>query len=132
MQHVFCFRLSWFCAVLLALTAPVSLAHKDQPHGASTAVPAGTAVSPNASVTIVDGWRESGPEMIRVTQGDAVAIRFISNQADELHLHGYDITVPLVPGKPAMLMFVAEHPGRFGYELHQAHREIGVIEVYPK
>jgi len=115
--------------VVGVLCSPVS-AHGGKSHGA--AVAEAPITGPNARITIVDGWRASGPEIIRFSQGDTVNLEFTSNQADELHLHGYDITLQLAPNQSANLIFTAEHTGRFGYELHKADREIGVIEVYPK
>mgnify|MGYP000624791870 CR=1 FL=1 len=69
--------------------------------------------------------------VIQVTQGREVRVRVQADQADELHLHGYDLTLAVAAGEPAELRFVAELTGRFELELHGAHREVGAIEVFP-
>lgn len=83
-------------------------------------------------VVIEQGRRVSGPEQLQLRQGDTVRIAFLADAADELHLHGYDLTLQLKPGEPATLEFVAHHSGRFEYELHGAHQVIGALEVLPR
>lgn len=75
--------------------------------------------------------RVAGPEVITVTQGDTVTIQIISDKADELHLHGYDLSLKIVAGVPAELSFTATQSGRFNYELHHSHHDLGVLEVIP-
>lgn len=128
------------CALLAAQLMTTSLsvfAHEGEDHASSANQPP-TANAANVSdadlqadIVVTDGWVSSGPDVIKVKRGDNVNVRFVSNQTDELHLHGYDITVQLAPNTPALLSFTAKYPGRFGYELHKAHREIGAIEVHP-
>lgn len=74
----------------------------------------------------------SGPALIQVEQGEPVTLEITSDHADELHLHGYDLQLALPAGQPARLSFTAERSGRFEYELHHAHRELGVLEVRPR
>jgi hypothetical protein len=91
------------------------------------------------SVTIKDG--KSDTESIRVTQGEQVEITLASDQAAELHLHGYDLIAQLEPGVPATLSFVARIAGRFPVEAHRMgpsakgrRRHPGAlfyVEIYP-
>jgi hypothetical protein len=74
----------------------------------------------------------SGPRVSKVSQGDTVVLHVTVDAADELHLHGYDLHALLRPNETATLRFVAAHSGRFDYELHRAHLELGAIEVYPR
>lgn len=74
----------------------------------------------------------SGPHLLQVVQGDAVTIRITSDIAEELHLHGYDQTVDLQANVPGNLSFVADHSGRFEYELEHSGIELGVLEVLPR
>lgn len=89
-----------------------------------------------ARVRLQDGQRVDGPAAIRVSQGETVRVAFSSNAPAELHLHGYDLTVNLAAGETRVLRFVAEHSGRFAYELHGhhhgGHASLGVIEVLPR
>jgi len=73
-----------------------------------------------------------GPAQLIVGQGERVTLRVRSDAADELHLHGYDISVPLPAGEEVVLKFVASNAGRFELELHRAHLELGALEVHPR
>jgi hypothetical protein len=79
--------------------------------------------------------------LIRVTQGDTVEIAFTSDQAAELHLHGYDLSVTLAPATAATLRFEAKFGGRFALEAHRfgppgqkQQREVTLLylEVLPR
>lgn len=118
---------------VLSTFSPASLTHDGEKHktAVEAAAPAVATDKASIQITVEDGWLVNGPEIVTVSQGDDVVISITSDRADELHLHGYDITVPLQANTPATLSFTAKYPGRFGYELHHAHREIGAIEVHP-
>lgn len=73
-----------------------------------------------------------GPAQLVVSEGERVTLRVRSDSADELHLHGYDISVPLPAGEEVVLKFVASKAGRFELELHGAHLELGALEVQPR
>ena len=79
-----------------------------------------------------EGSLVAGPKRVSVVQGAAIRIVAVSDAADELHLHGYDLTLDLQPDVPAELRFVAEHSGRFELELHHNHLTLGAIEVQPR
>jgi FtsP/CotA-like multicopper oxidase with cupredoxin domain len=90
------------------------------------------------SITIKDG--KSDTDSIRVTQGEQVEITLTSDQAAELHLHGYDLTAQIEPGVPTALSFDARIAGRFPVEAHRmgpvakGRRHPGAlfyVEVYP-
>ena len=74
----------------------------------------------------------SGPTRLEVREGDRVVVEVISDAGDELHLHGYDLRLPITPDREARLAFIANRTGRFGLELHHAHAELGALEVYPR
>lgn len=84
------------------------------------------------SLQVQQGQRVAGPAVIRVMQGEAVVLELSADTDDELHLHGYDLSLAITAGQPARLAFTADRSGRFEYELHRAHREIGVLEVLPR
>jgi hypothetical protein len=76
---------------------------------------------------------------IRLTQGDSVELVWQSDEAAELHLHGYDISFEVSPETPAVVTFEAHATGRFpvtshgfgGHEGH-GHEALLYIEVYPR
>jgi FtsP/CotA-like multicopper oxidase with cupredoxin domain len=61
-----------------------------------------------------------GAQDIEVTRGDTVRIVVTSDAADEIHLHGYDITRTPAPGQPARFRFRADAEGAFEIESHVA------------
>ena len=79
-----------------------------------------------------DGRLLRGPAVLTVAQGSEVVLKITSDRKDELHLHGYDLTLALAVGTPAELRFTADRSGRFEYELHHAHLDLGALEVYPR
>lgn len=81
---------------------------------------------------VKNGQRVSGPELVSVKVNDRVSLRLLSDRADELHLHGYDLHGETLADQPAMLGFVAEHAGRFGIELHKSGIELATLEVLPQ
>jgi hypothetical protein len=61
-----------------------------------------------------------GVQDIEVERGDTVRIVVTSDAADEIHLHGYDITRTPAPGQPARFRFEADAEGIFEIESHVA------------
>jgi FtsP/CotA-like multicopper oxidase with cupredoxin domain len=61
-----------------------------------------------------------GPKDIEVTRGETVRIVVAADAADEIHLHGYDITRNAGPGQPARFRFTANAEGAFEIESHVA------------
>jgi hypothetical protein len=131
-----------FAGLGLLLLAGLFLWLRPAPGAASAAAPA---VAPAAapalrappappvySLVVSQGRRVSGPELIRVHAGEPLVLEVTSDQADELHLHGYDLHLKLLPGQPGRLGFTASLSGRFDFELHRADLELGVLEVLPQ
>jgi hypothetical protein len=75
-------------------------------------------------------------QVVRVQVGDDVTLRWTSDRALTLHLHGYDIESRVVPGAPTTMRFVARTAGRFPIERHdgQPGREatLANLEVHPR
>jgi FtsP/CotA-like multicopper oxidase with cupredoxin domain len=69
---------------------------------------------------IRDGAVVGGPRDIEVERGDTVRIHVSADAADEIHLHGYDITRNAAPGRPARFRFRANAEGAFEIESHVA------------
>ena len=116
-----------------------------RPQPARTTPPGETSAAPPAGVsnagapsrmefalTVAGGRLVSGPAVLQAAQGTPVTIRIRSDRADELHLHGYDLHARIDANEPAELEFTADKSGRFEYELHGSHRELGALEVRPE
>jgi FtsP/CotA-like multicopper oxidase with cupredoxin domain len=75
---------------------------------------------------------------IRITEGDVVELRWMSDQAVELHLHGYDLELQVRPGQPAAMVIEATATGRFPITSHgwgaagHGHDALTYLEVYPR
>ena len=73
---------------------------------------------------------------IRVQQGDAVTLRWTSDQTLTLHLHGYDIERRVVPGTTTTMSFTANATGRFSIEVHGSEGRrattLAYLEVHPR
>jgi hypothetical protein len=71
-------------------------------------------------IRIRGGAVVGGARDIEVQTGDTVRIVVAADAADEIHLHGYDITKNAAPGRPARFRFEASLEGAFEIESHVA------------
>lgn len=72
-----------------------------------------------------------GVQKIELEKGDRAEIDVTSDEADEAHLHGYDLEEELVPGKTAKFRFKANLEGIYEMELHHHGTPIARITVKP-
>jgi copper(I)-binding protein len=82
-------------------------------------------------VTVVDGAPNGGIVRATVDQGDRVRLVVTSDVADEIHLHGYDVSRDVAAGGTVTLAFRASIPGRFEAELEERGVQIAGITVEP-
>jgi hypothetical protein len=80
-------------------------------------------------VQITDGKVSPAPRRVKVPQGATVRLLVTSDVADELHVHGYDVTKALSAGRQATLEFRADEAGLFGAELHEQELQLVQLEV---
>jgi ABC-type glycerol-3-phosphate transport system substrate-binding protein len=66
-----------------------------------------------------------------VSEGGSVAIVVDSDVADEIHLHGYDLSRGVTAGGTARIEFQADVPGRFEVELEDRGVQIAELTVEP-
>jgi pyruvate/2-oxoglutarate dehydrogenase complex dihydrolipoamide acyltransferase (E2) component len=64
-------------------------------------------------------------------KGDRVVVLVTSDVADEVHVHGYDLSRDVAPGAPARIAFPATIPGRFEIELEDRGVQIAELTVNP-
>ena len=97
------------------------------------AISLGTQAQVKVTIELVarSGRRASGPDVVRLKKGDLIMLTVTSDVADELHLHGYDLHLRLLPDHPATLSFTAARTGRFSAELHKAGAKLTTLEIYP-
>jgi hypothetical protein len=103
----------------------------------------GSAVFAQERVSIAIQARKVEPSQktIRVTQGQAVELAFSTDETVELHLHGYDQSLTVQRGSPAVMRVQAKTAGRFALEAHrfgndsgrsQRHVVLLYLEVHPR
>jgi FtsP/CotA-like multicopper oxidase with cupredoxin domain len=80
-------------------------------------------------VRVAGGKVETAQRRVRVSRGDRVRIQVQSDQADEVHVHGFDLSEEVGPGKPATVEFTADLPGVWEVELENAKRKLFDLEV---
>ncbi|RBY75561.1 hypothetical protein DQ239_15855 [Blastococcus sp. TF02-09] len=80
-------------------------------------------------VSVAGGQVSGDTGRVPVTAGTQVTLVITGDAADEVHVHGYDLTADLVPGTPAELSFAATIPGVFEVELHEAGTALLTLQV---
>lgn len=80
-------------------------------------------------ISIRDGKVDPPPDVVQVERGATVRLEVTSDRADELHLHGYDLSAELEPGVPSVIEFVADRTGRFELETHGSHLVLVFLDV---
>jgi heme/copper-type cytochrome/quinol oxidase subunit 2 len=134
-------------AVALALALAVPLACGDDGTETSftgTTVPSPTTTSTTTTttapttttevdatvidITVSDG-KVTGGGRKQVTKDERVTLRVTSDKADEIHVHGYDISVDINANERAELTFTPNAEGVYEVELEDAGIELLELEV---
>jgi ABC-type glycerol-3-phosphate transport system substrate-binding protein len=80
-------------------------------------------------VVVENGLPKGGVVRQTVSKGDRVVLVVTSDVADEIHLHGYDLSRDVAAGGTARLPFTATIPGRFEVELEARGVPIAELTV---
>jgi len=97
-------------------------------------------------ISLRDRRVEGSASTLRVKRGETVLLRWRTDEAVSLHLHGYDVQVKLSPASPDAMRFEAKVAGRFPITAHEfgaaadrdarpkGHREVTLLylEVLPE
>jgi hypothetical protein len=108
--------------------APEPEAEADSEPDAEPAEPAKPRVP---TIRVRGGEPVGGVETLRYDEGDEIDFRVRSDQADDVHVHGYDIEKPVPAGGAVRFRFDASITGRFEVELHHSGAVIARLEVQP-
>lgn len=95
--------------------------------------PAASATAGQGVVTISysDGQvTSSAGDRLQVAVGETVRLEVASDTAEEVHVHGYDLSADVAPGQTASLAFTADIPGIFEVELEKSHTPLLSLEVH--
>ena len=93
---------------------------------ASTAAPAAV-----KTIRVVNGQPQGGIQKLSFVKGDRIRLRVVSDVADEIHIHGYDLHKDVAKGGSVQFSFPASIEGRFEIELENAGTQIADLEVRP-
>ncbi len=69
---------------------------------------------------------------LRYTEGETVRFRVVSDKAEEVHVHGYNLKKELEPGKTETMSFKASITGIFEIEFEGSAEQIAELRVDPK
>lgn len=83
------------------------------------------------TIVVRDGKPVGGVRQLEFDAGERVRFQVRSNTADEVHVHGYDVTERLPAGQAAPVSFRAEIEGIFEVELHGSGMQIAELRVNP-
>jgi hypothetical protein len=86
---------------------------------------------PVRTIRVVDGQPQGGIQTISFRKGDQVRLKVVSDTADEIHVHGYDLKKDVSKGGTVTFTFPASIEGRFEIELENAGTQIATLEVTP-
>jgi hypothetical protein len=80
---------------------------------------------------VVPGDTAPKVKHLSVQRGRKVELVVDSALADEVHVHGYDLSGEVAPGQPLTISFTATAAGIFEIELESRHLPIAELEVRP-
>lgn len=105
--------------------------HHDHDHDTSpSAQPSPTGQADvTVEIEISEGEVSPPPDRVSVSEGDTVRIEVSSDQADALHVHGYDLEADVTPSTPAVVEFTADQPGLFEVETHESGLQLTQLVV---
>ena len=91
----------------------------------------GKAVSGVATIRVRNGKPVGGITKLVYTKGDQIQIKVVSDVADEVHLHGYDIGKDVKAGGSVAFDLPASIEGVFEMELESRSEQIAELRVNP-
>ena len=81
------------------------------------------------SITVQGGQVTGVEPRTVVPVGTQVRLTITSDAADEVHVHGYDLTAQVTPDQAVQLEFLADRPGIFEVELHDSRVVLTRLQV---
>jgi hypothetical protein len=91
----------------------------------------GKAVSGVATIRVRDAKPVGGITQLDYTKGDQIRIKVVSDVADEVHFHGYDIGKNVKAGGSVTFDLPASLEGVFEIELESRKEQIAEVRVEP-
>ena len=105
-------------AILVAAAADEHVGDDDKSGGSTT-------------VRVVDAKPDGGIKKLAFKKGDQVRFTVVSDTADEIHVHGYDLMKDVPKGGSVSFSFRGSIEGRFVVELEDHKQQIAELDVTP-
>jgi hypothetical protein len=83
------------------------------------------------TVRVVDAKPQGGIKKLNFNKGDQIRFRVVSDTADEIHVHGYDLMKDVAEGGSVTFSFKGSIDGRFVVELEGHKEQIAELDVQP-
>ena len=108
------------------------------PRAGASSSPSPARTSPSAStpsadvvvdVVLSNGKVTPNGATIKVRTGQTVLLTGSGDTKDSLHLHGYDKSLDITPGRKTNLVFTADTPGVFELETHESDKLVAKLQV---
>jgi hypothetical protein len=81
---------------------------------------------------VIQGERVAGPAKFAARVGETITLEVGSDRNDKLHVHGDDLTLPLLAGKNMRMDWTPKYSGRFEIELHDSDTVLTQVDVLPR
>ncbi len=115
-----------------AVTAPEATPEPEATQEPSAAREPEPTRAPVPKVVVKGGEPVGGVEEIEATEGERIRFTVVSDVADHVHVHGYDLMKDVSAGGQATFSFKATITGIFEAELEDRAEEIVSLRVDPK
>jgi hypothetical protein len=83
------------------------------------------------TVRVVNAKPEGGVKKLAFKKGDQVRFTVVSDTADEIHVHGYDLMKDVEKGGSVSFSFKGSIDGRFVVELEDHKQQIAELDITP-
>ena len=83
------------------------------------------------TVRVVDAKPQGGVKKLEFDKGDQIRFRVVSDTADEIHVHGYDLMKDVPKNGSVSFSFEGSIDGRFVVELEGRGEQIAELDVNP-
>jgi hypothetical protein len=87
--------------------------------------------SGDTTVRVVGAKPEGGIKKLGFKKGAQVRFKIVSDTADEIHVHGYDLMKDVAKGGSVSFSFKGSIEGRFVVELEGHKQQIAELDVTP-
>jgi hypothetical protein len=124
-------RIGILAATVVVLILAFVLLRPGGDNGGSTGPSGSTAPPAVKTVRVVGGKPQGGLQTLTFRKGDRIRLRVVSDVADEIHVHGYDLKKDVPKGGSVEFSFPARIEGVFEIELENAGVQIANLEVRP-